>query len=66
MAEIQNKLLTVIIIVTHSEKEVFVVKNTGNIKENLEKLSEVAPLDSTSFYCLADTVLLWLEMTLHS
>ena len=27
------------------EKEAFVVKNTGNIKENLEKSSEVAPLD---------------------
>ena len=32
-AGIQNKLLTGTIIVIHSEKEVFVVKNTGNIKE---------------------------------
>ena len=27
------------------EKEAFVVKNTGNIKKNLQKSSEVAPLD---------------------
>ena len=39
---IQNKLLTETIIVIHSEKEVFVVKNARNIKENL---SEAAPLD---------------------
>ena len=42
---IQNKLLTETIIVIHSEKEVFVVKNTRNIKENIENLSEAAPLD---------------------
>ena len=45
MAGIQNKLLTGTIIVIHSEKEASVVKSTGNIKENLEKSSEVAPLD---------------------
>ena len=33
------------IIVTHSEKEAFFVKNTGNVKENLQKSSEIAPLD---------------------
>ena len=38
-------MLTGSIIVTHSEKEAFFVKNTGNVKENLQKLSEVAPLD---------------------
>ena len=43
-AGIQNKLLTGTIIVIHSQKEAFVVKNTGNIKENLEKSSEIAPL----------------------
>ena len=42
---IQNKLLTGTIIVIHSEEEAFVVKNTGNRKENIEKSSEVAPLD---------------------
>ena len=47
-AGIQNKLLTGTIIVMHSEKEASVVKSTGNIKENLEKSSEVAPLDGTS------------------
>ena len=45
MSEVQYKLLTGTIIVIHSEKEAFVVKNTGNRKENIEKLSEVAPLD---------------------
>ena len=29
----------------HSENEASAVKSTGNIKENLEKSSEVAPLD---------------------
>ena len=48
MAGIQNKLLTETIIVIHSEKEAFVVKNTGNRKENIEKSSEVAPLDGTN------------------
>ena len=33
----------------HSEKEASVVKSTGNIKENLEKLSEIAPLDGKYF-----------------
>ena len=33
----------------HSEKEAFVVKNTGNTKENLEKRSEVAPLDGNPY-----------------
>ena len=47
MARTQNKLLTGTIIVIHSEKEVPVVKNTGNIKENIQKSSEVAPLDCT-------------------
>ena len=50
MSGIQNKLLTGTIIVIHSEKEAFVVKNTGNIQENIEKLSEVAPLEGT--FCL--------------
>ena len=44
-AGIQSKLLTGTIVVINSEKEVFVVKNSENIKENIEKLSEVAPLD---------------------
>ena len=48
MTRIQNKLLTGTIIVIHSEKEVSGVKNTGNIKENIQKLSEVAPLDGSS------------------
>ena len=42
---IQNKLLTGTIIFIHLEREAFVVKNTGTIKENIEKLSEVTPLD---------------------
>ena len=46
MAGNKNKLLTGTIIVIHSEKEVSVVKITGNIKENIQKLSEVVPLDS--------------------
>ena len=41
----QNKLLTETIIVIHSEKEAFFVKNAGNIKKNIEKFSEAAPLD---------------------
>ena len=45
MTEIQNKLLTGTIIVIHSEKEEFVVKNTGNITENIEKLYEVSRLE---------------------
>ena len=45
MAGIQSKLLTGTIIVIHSEKEAFVVENTGNRKENIEKLSKVALLD---------------------
>ena len=49
MAGIENKLLTGTIIVIHSEKEAFVVKNTGNIKENIEKSSEVAPPDGNIF-----------------
>ena len=48
VARIQNKLLTGTIIVIHSEKEVFVVKNNGNRKENVEKSSEVAPLDGVT------------------
>ena len=36
------KLLTGTIIVMYSEKEAFVVKNTGSIKKSLQKLSEVA------------------------
>ena len=48
MAGIQNKLLTGTIIVRHMEMEAFVVKNTGNIKENIEKLSDVAPLEKLS------------------
>ena len=47
MARIQNKLLTGTIIVIHSEKEVSVVKNTRNIKENIQKSFEAAPLDCT-------------------
>ena len=39
-------MLTGTIIVIHSEKEVFVVKNTGSIMKTLQKLSRVAPLDS--------------------
>ena len=52
MARNQNKLLTGIIIATHSEKEVSVVKITGNIKENIQKSSEVTPLDgaTTEFF----------------
>ena len=42
---IQNKLLTGTIIVIHSWKEVSVVKSAGNIKENIKKLSDVAPND---------------------
>ena len=38
VAGIQNKLLTGTIIVIHSEKEVSVVKNAGNIKENCPTL----------------------------
>ena len=49
MTGIQNKLLTGTIVVMHSEKEAFVVKNTGNTKENLEKRSEVAPLDGNPY-----------------
>ena len=55
MAGIQNKLLAGTIIVMHSKK-VSVVKITGNIKENIQKLSEVAPLEGsgcrylTNFY----------------
>ena len=51
MARIQNKLLTGTIIVIHLEKEVSVVKDIADIKENIEKSSEVAPLDGiqTSF-----------------
>ena len=49
MTGIQNKLLTGTIVVMHSEKEAFVVKNTGNTKENLEKPSEVAPLDGNPY-----------------
>ena len=48
MAGIQNKLLTGTIIVRHIEMEAFVVKNTGNINENIEKLSDVAPLEKLS------------------
>ena len=44
-------MLTGTIIVIHSEKEAFVVKNTGNIQENIEELSEVAPLEGT-FYLI--------------
>ena len=40
-----KQLLTGTIIVIHSEKEAFIVKNTGNIKENLEKSSKLVPLD---------------------
>ena len=56
MAGIQNKLLAGTIIVMHSKKEVSVVKITGNIKQNIQKLSEVAPLEGsgcrylTNFY----------------
>ena len=37
----QNNLPKGAIIVIHLEKEVPVVKNTGNIKENIQKSSEV-------------------------
>ena len=37
--------MTGTIIVIHSEEEAFVVKNTENIKENLEKLFKAGPLD---------------------
>ena len=47
MTGIQTKLLTGTVIVIHSEKEAFAVKNTENIK-NLQKLSKVAPLDGKS------------------
>ena len=40
MAGNQNKLLTGTIIVIHSKKEVSVIKITGNIKENIQRLSE--------------------------
>ena len=40
-------MLAEAIIVIHSEREVFVVKNTGNIKGNLEKSSGDAPIDIT-------------------
>ena len=52
MARNQNKLLTGTIIVIDSEKEVSVVKITGNIKENIQKSSEVTPLDgaTTEFF----------------
>ena len=52
MAGIQNKLLAGTIIVMHSKKEVSVVKITGNIKENIQKSSEVTPLDgaTTEFF----------------
>ena len=46
-AGIQTKLLTETVIIIHSEKEAFVVKNTGNIKKDLQKSSEVATLDGT-------------------
>ena len=49
VARIQNELLTGTIIVIDTEKEAFVVKNTGNTKENLEKLSKVAQLGGTRF-----------------
>ena len=49
MAVIQNKLLTGTITVIHLEKEVFVIKNTRNIKGNIEKSSKIAPLDC--FFC---------------
>ena len=48
MARNQNKLLTGTIIVIDSEKEVSVVKITGNIKENIQKSSEVTPLDAAT------------------
>ena len=32
----------------HLEKEVFVVRNSGNIKKIIEKSSKVTPLDGTS------------------
>ena len=38
-------MLTGTIIVIHSWKEVSVVKSAGNIKENIKKLSDVAPND---------------------
>ena len=43
MTGIQTKLLTGTVIVIHSEKVAFAVKNNENIK-NLQKSSEVAPL----------------------
>ena len=56
MAGIQNKLLTGTIIVIHSEKEALVVKNTENIKENIEKLSEVNPCHLTVLLDLKDSI----------
>ena len=47
MAGTYNRLLAEAIIVIHSEREVFVVKNTGNIKGNLGKSSGDAPIDIT-------------------
>ena len=38
MARISNKLLARVIIVIFSEREAFVVRNTRNINENLEKI----------------------------
>ena len=38
-------MLARVIIVIFSEGEAFVVRNTRNINENLEKFSEVTPLD---------------------
>ena len=42
-------MLTGTIIVIHLEKEVPVVKTTGNIKENVQKSSEATPLDGSAF-----------------
>ena len=63
MAGIQNKLLIGVIIVIHSEKEVSVVKITGN-KKNIQKPPEVALLDSMEFpgvSCSCDQRNMWNE-----
>ena len=63
MEGIQNKLLIGAIIVIHSEKEVSVVKITGN-KKNIQKPPKVALLDSMEFpgvSCSCDQRNMWNE-----
>ena len=46
--EHSGRNLNYALIVIHSEREVLLVRKTGNIKQNLGKLSEVASLGGTS------------------